>query len=107
MMPLNPTLRTLTVEQVCYNWQHNSRPPMHAWTEVDIHLNRLPLHALQRVHVRLHESMHGVCSWFECDGCEFPTDHDQWKHQVEDAMPLLKSRGILEVEVVKRQLTKF
>ncbi|KAK0226694.1 hypothetical protein IW262DRAFT_1363658 [Armillaria fumosa] len=73
IMPLNPTLRTLTVEQVWNNWRHDLRPPVRAWAEFDIHLDRL---ALQRVHVQLHEN------------------HDQWKHQVEDAMPLLKSRGI-------------
>ncbi|KAK0493204.1 hypothetical protein EDD18DRAFT_1181013 [Armillaria luteobubalina] len=82
IIPLTPTLRTLTVEQVCNNRQHNSRPPARAWAEFDAHLDQL---ALQRVHVRLHEKF------------------DQWKHQVEDAMPSLKSKGILEVEVVRQR----
>ncbi len=34
-----------------------------------------------------------------------PRDLDNWKRQVEERMPLLKGRSILEVEVVKRQST--
>ncbi|SJL14143.1 uncharacterized protein ARMOST_17598 [Armillaria ostoyae] len=100
---LNPTLQTLTVEQVCHNWQRDCRRSVSAWAEFDNHLDRQALLALQRVHVRLHDSLHVGCYWFGCDDREFPTDHERWKRQVEDAMPLLKGRGILEVEVVKQR----
>ncbi|PBK82233.1 hypothetical protein ARMGADRAFT_1171076 [Armillaria gallica] len=99
----NPMLQTLTVEQLCSNWQRDSRRSVSAWAEFDKHLDRQALLALQRVHVRLHDSVHVGCYWFVCDGCEFPTDHERWKRQVEDAMPLLKGRNILEVEVVKQR----
>ncbi len=102
---LNPTLRTLMVERVCHNWERSLPHSVRVWAEVDAYLDTLVLPAVQSVHVRLHDSVHGVCHCFECDGGELPTDHDQWKRQIEDAMPLLKGRGILGVEVVKRQLT--
>ncbi|PBK65490.1 hypothetical protein ARMSODRAFT_1087390 [Armillaria solidipes] len=102
-MALNPTLQTLTVEQLCHNWQRDSRRSVPAWAEFDNHLDRQALLALQRVHVRLHDSLHVGCYWFGCDGREFPRDHERWKRQVEDAMPLLKGRGVLEVEVVKQR----
>ncbi len=111
------------VEQVYRNWEDNSRLTVDAWAEFDRHLDELVPPALQRVHVRLHDSTHGVCYCFEChgDGCDcrhcrldlldgchdhkVPVDLDKWKCQIEKIMPLLRGRGILEVEVVKRQLT--
>ncbi len=123
-MRLSPALRTFTLEQVCRNWDHNSHRSVHVWAEFDAHLDGLMLPALQRVHVRLHDGTHGVCYSFECHGHEcdcrkcrrdrvllcdchdhkLPTD-DRWKCQAEEIMPLLRGRGILKVEVVKRQLT--
>ncbi len=119
---LSPMLRTFTVEQVCHGWGGNSRGTVDAWAEFDAHLGGLRQPALQRVHVRLHDSTHGVCSDFGCHGREhdmcdcyreelshhhrhIPVDHDKWKCQVEEIMPSLRGRGILEVEVVKRKLT--
>ncbi len=122
-MRLSPALRTFTVEQVYRKWEVNSRETVDAWAEFDAHLDGLMLPALQRVHVRLHDSIHGVCYCFECHGheCDWhkcrrdplfdghdhrvPVDYDKWRCQVEEIMPLLRGRGILEVEVVKRQLT--
>ncbi len=69
-MRLSPALRTFTVEQVHRNWENNSRETVDAWAEFDAHLDGLMLPALQHVHVRLHDSIHGVCYCFECPGHE-------------------------------------
>ncbi|KAK0448922.1 uncharacterized protein EV420DRAFT_833583, partial [Desarmillaria tabescens] len=123
---LSPTLRTLKIEQVCHNWEHSLDQSVHAWAQFDAHLDALPLPALQCVHIRLHDSSHGTCYCFACHarehgvckcflcykdkypctichGREHPTEYVGWKRQVEDKMPLLKARGILEVELVKRR----
>ncbi|SJL14133.1 uncharacterized protein ARMOST_17588 [Armillaria ostoyae] len=105
---LSPALQTFTVEQ----------------SEFDAHLDGLMLPTLQRVHIRLHDSTHGVCQEFRCHGREhgicrcdrcddiiFYDSHSysmecdkwEWKYQVEKIMPLLRGRGILEVEAVKQR----
>ncbi len=121
-MRLSPVLQTFTVEQMCRYWEVNSRETVDAWTEFDAHLDGLTLPALQRVRVKLHDGTHGVCYCYECHGREHsicdcdkcrgpsgyprrPVDYDKWKYQVEEIMPLLRGRGILEVEAAKRQLT--
>ncbi|PBK65469.1 hypothetical protein ARMSODRAFT_435349 [Armillaria solidipes] len=106
-MRLSPTLRTLTVEHVSRIWEWKSPYPARPWAGVD----RLALPALERVHVRLHDAVHGMCYYYaECYTCDLrggeqtdPGDLDNWKRQVEESMPLLKERGILEVEVVKQR----
>ncbi|KAK0222719.1 hypothetical protein EDD85DRAFT_860858 [Armillaria nabsnona] len=106
-MRLCPTLRTLTVEHVSRAWQRDLQPFVHPWAEVD----RLPLPALEHVYIKLHDSVHGNCYFHaQCNTCELrvqqktdPGDLDNWKRQVEERMPLLKGRGILEVKVVKQR----
>ncbi|PBK65481.1 hypothetical protein ARMSODRAFT_1022285 [Armillaria solidipes] len=88
-MRLNPTLRTLTVEHVSRAWRYNLQSSVRVWAEVD----RLPLPALEHVHIRMHDSVDDMDAG----------DLDSWKRQVEESMPLLKDRGILEVEVIKRR----
>ncbi|KAK0434146.1 hypothetical protein EV421DRAFT_1357172 [Armillaria borealis] len=108
-MRLSPTLRTLTVEHVSRIWEWKSPRPARPWAGVD----RLALPALEHVHVKLHDAFHDMCYYYaECYTCDLragertdPGDLDNWKRQVEKSMPLLKERGILEVEVVKRQST--
>ncbi|KAK0196178.1 hypothetical protein F5146DRAFT_1028758 [Armillaria mellea] len=122
---LSPALRTFTVEQVYCDREYSSRKTVDAWAEFDAHVDGLWQPALRRVHVRLHDNTHGICENYECHGrddgmcdcyaceCELrdrhgynvPVDHDKWKYQVEESMPSLRGRGILEVEVVKRRLT--
>ncbi|SJL14114.1 uncharacterized protein ARMOST_17569 [Armillaria ostoyae] len=120
-MRLSPVLQTFSVEQMHHSWEYNSRETVDAWAEFEAHLDMLTLPALQRVHVRLHDSTHGVCYCFECHGHEcdcrkcrgdplgdchnyrVSVDYDKWKCRVENIMPLLRGRGILEVEVVKQR----
>ncbi|SJL14128.1 uncharacterized protein ARMOST_17583 [Armillaria ostoyae] len=105
-MRLNPTLRTLIVEHVSRVWQSNLQYSLRICAEVD----RLALPALERVHIRLHVSVHGMCYYYaHCNTCEVQVqnrdagDLDSWKRQVEESMPLLKDRGILEVETIKQR----
>ncbi len=108
-MRLSPTLHTLTVEHVSRIWEWKSPNSARPWAEVD----RLALPALEHLHVRLHDAIHDMCYYdAECYTCELraeqqtdPGDLDYWKRQVEERMPLLKERGILDIEVVKRQST--
>ncbi|PBK82214.1 hypothetical protein ARMGADRAFT_1090586 [Armillaria gallica] len=82
-------------------------PLVRPWVEVD----RLPLPALEHVYIKLHDSVRGDCYInVQCNTCELqvqqktdPGDLDSWKRQVEERMPLLKDRGILEVKVVKQR----
>ncbi|KAK0209599.1 hypothetical protein IW262DRAFT_1417739 [Armillaria fumosa] len=92
-------LQTLTVELLfLYN---NRAPTGPTLAEIDAHINGLELPMLRHVLVRLHnDNGHGECSPYWCDGDHLPHDHDTWKNQVKEQMPLLSSKGILEVEVV-------
>ncbi|PBK65464.1 hypothetical protein ARMSODRAFT_1006582 [Armillaria solidipes] len=98
---LSPALRILTVEQAC-----DKRKPflvpcsVNPWGRFDAHLDKLKLPVLRNVHIRLHSRSHDLC--FNC-GHELPKHPDAWKHEVEENMPLHREKGILEVEVVKRQ----
>ncbi|PBK82185.1 hypothetical protein ARMGADRAFT_1019774 [Armillaria gallica] len=104
-MRLNPTLRTLTVEHFSEAYE-SAMHELRAWKEID----RLALPALERVHIMLHDSVHGAC-YLEgrCNTCELQfrnldtSDRCQWQRWVENNMPLLNDRGILEVEVIKQR----
>ncbi|PBK82188.1 hypothetical protein ARMGADRAFT_1038794 [Armillaria gallica] len=108
-MRLSPTLRTLTVEHVSRIWEWKSPYSARPWAEVD----RLALPALEHLHVRLHNAVLDTCYYdAECYTCELqvraeqqtdPGDLNYWKRQVEERMPLLKERGILDIEVVKQR----
>ncbi|KAK0226701.1 hypothetical protein IW262DRAFT_1363692 [Armillaria fumosa] len=113
-MRLNPTLRTLTVEHFSRFWKKNTQYIFSGWGEID----RLDVPAtLEHVHVRLHSSTGSKCYYLaQCDTCEFARQNrdteseDRWKREVEESMPLLKDRGILDVEVIQRRysvLTAF
>ncbi|KAK0434136.1 hypothetical protein EV421DRAFT_1909643 [Armillaria borealis] len=91
-------LQTLTVELLNNNWV----PTGHTLAEVDVQINRLALPMLRHVHIKLHDDGHDECNSYWCDGDYLPQDHGEWRNQVEEQMPLLSSKGILEVEVVKR-----
>ncbi|KAK0471560.1 hypothetical protein IW261DRAFT_834979 [Armillaria novae-zelandiae] len=105
-MLLNPTLRTLTVEHVSRFWKNNSQYFVPVWGEID----RLAPPALEHVHVRLHDSTDSMCYYYaRCETCGLSVedgdtgDHKRWKRQVEESMPLLKDRGILDVEVIEQR----
>ncbi len=101
-MRLNPTLRTLTVEHVSHPGKNSVQYSLRVCAEVD----RLVLPALEHVHIRRHDCVKSICYYFAICTCEVQDrdagDLDGWKRQVEESMPLLKDRGILEVEVINR-----
>ncbi|KAK0196200.1 hypothetical protein F5146DRAFT_1220780 [Armillaria mellea] len=92
-------VQTLNVELLQNSWS----PTGPTLAEVDAHINGLALPMLQHVHVMLHNNGHDECSPYWCDGDFLPQDHDKWKKQVEEQMPLLSSKGILEVKVVSQR----
>ncbi|SJL14129.1 uncharacterized protein ARMOST_17584 [Armillaria ostoyae] len=105
-MRLNPTLRTLTVEHVSRPNTNSVEYSLRVCAEVD----RLALPALEHVHIRRHVPLDDRCYyWAACD-CEVQWDAedlDGWRRQVEESMPLLKDRGILEVELTNRRYIVF
>lgn len=65
---------------------------------IDAYLRETP--ALQQVEVKLHDSSHEQCESYWCDGDYLPDHHHEWEKRVEEELPLLRSKGILTVEVV-------
>ncbi|KAK0471554.1 hypothetical protein IW261DRAFT_1511367 [Armillaria novae-zelandiae] len=72
------------------------------WREaIDAYMYEAP--ALQQVEVKLHDSGHEQCESYWCDGDYIkyiPNNHRDLVKQVEEDLPLLRSKGILTVEVV-------
>ncbi|KAK0434142.1 hypothetical protein EV421DRAFT_2023188 [Armillaria borealis] len=68
---LNPTLRTLTVERACHKWERSLPHSVNVWAQVDAYLDKLALPALQSVHVRLHDSAHGICHCLNATATSF------------------------------------
>ncbi len=64
---------------------------------IDAYLRETP--ALQQVEVKLHDSSHEQCESYWCDGDYLPTIITSGR-SVEEELPLLRSKGILTVEVV-------
>ncbi|SJL14139.1 uncharacterized protein ARMOST_17594 [Armillaria ostoyae] len=76
------------------------------WREaIDAYLCETP--ALQQVEVKLHNSSHEQCESYWCDGDYLPDNHHDWAKQVEEELPLLRSKGILTVEVVPKRHTAW
>ncbi|KAK0448942.1 uncharacterized protein EV420DRAFT_1767192 [Desarmillaria tabescens] len=96
-----PALQSLTTELLVDDWVIEPDAP--TLTKVDAHIDKLALPMLQHAHVKLHDISHNVCSYFWCDGDYLPPGHDEWRNQVEEQMPLLSSKRILEVDVVKQR----